>query len=90
MVEQRVRPAVATFFCGEPMTAGHTVIVGDGEVQHARARRVGIGEPGLDAMGRLDPGDELHQLAEPDGRAEVGHVVAEARCHRFEAFPRSL
>ncbi len=44
MVEQRDHAALATFFCGEPMTAGHTVILGEGEVQHARVRRVGLGE----------------------------------------------
>lgn len=44
MVEQRDHAALATFFCGEPMTAGHTVILGEGEVQHARVRRVGVGE----------------------------------------------
>ncbi|HEX6815273.1 MAG TPA: RsmE family RNA methyltransferase [Gemmatimonadaceae bacterium] len=44
MVEQRDRAALAAFFCPEPMTAGHTVILGEGEVQHARVRRIGIGE----------------------------------------------
>lgn len=44
MVDQRDRAALATFFYAEPMIAGHTVILGDGEVQHARARRIGIGE----------------------------------------------
>lgn len=44
MVEQRDRAALAAFFCPEPMAAGHTVILGEGEVQHARVRRIGIGE----------------------------------------------
>lgn len=44
MVEQRDRDALAAFFCPEPMEAGHTVILGEGEVQHARVRRIGIGE----------------------------------------------
>lgn len=44
MVEQRDRAPLATFFYGDPMAAGQTVILGDGEVQHARARRVGLGE----------------------------------------------
>lgn len=44
MVEQRDRAGLAAFFCPEPMAAGHTVILGEGEVQHARVRRIGIGE----------------------------------------------
>jgi len=44
MVEQRDRDALAAFFCPEPMEPGHTVILGEGEVQHARVRRIGIGE----------------------------------------------
>ncbi|HEX6809950.1 MAG TPA: RsmE family RNA methyltransferase [Gemmatimonadaceae bacterium] len=44
MVEQRDRTSLAAFFCPEPMAAGHTVILGEGEVQHARVRRIGIGE----------------------------------------------
>ncbi|HEV2180894.1 MAG TPA: RsmE family RNA methyltransferase [Gemmatimonadaceae bacterium] len=44
MVEQRDRDALAAFFCPEPMEAGRTVILGEGEVQHARVRRIGIGE----------------------------------------------
>lgn len=43
-MEQRDRAGVAAFFCPEPMAAGHTVILGEGEVQHARVRRIGIGE----------------------------------------------
>ena len=44
MVAQRDRDALAAFFCPEPMEPGHTVILGEGEVQHARVRRIGIGE----------------------------------------------
>lgn len=44
MVEQRDRDALAAFFCPESMEAGRTVILGEGEVQHARVRRIGIGE----------------------------------------------
>jgi 16S rRNA (uracil1498-N3)-methyltransferase len=44
MVEQRDRDALAAFFCPEPIEPGHTVILGEGEVQHARVRRIGIGE----------------------------------------------
>lgn len=44
MVEQRDCAGLAAFFCPEPMAAGHTVILGEGEVQHARVRRIGIGE----------------------------------------------
>jgi len=44
MVEQRDRAALAAFFCQDPMAAGHTVVLGEGEVQHARVRRIGIGE----------------------------------------------
>jgi len=44
MVEQRDRDALAAFFCPEPIEPGHTVIMGEGEVQHARVRRIGIGE----------------------------------------------
>ncbi len=44
MVEQRDHTGLAAFFCPEPMAAGHTVILGEGEVQHARVRRIGIGE----------------------------------------------
>lgn len=44
MVEQRDRAALAAFFCPEPVAPGHTVTLGEGEVQHARARRIGIGE----------------------------------------------
>ena len=44
MVEQRDRDALAAFFCPETIEPGHTVILGEGEVQHARVRRIGIGE----------------------------------------------
>lgn len=43
-MEQRDRTAVASFFCSEPMTAGRPVTLSEGEVQHARVRRLGVGE----------------------------------------------
>lgn len=43
-MEQRGRAPVATFFSSEPMVAGRITTLGEGEVQHARARRVGLGE----------------------------------------------
>lgn len=43
-MEQRDRTAVATFFCPEPMASGRVTTLGEGEVQHARVRRVGIGD----------------------------------------------
>lgn len=43
-MEQRDRTAVATFFTPEPMAAGRPTMLGDGEVQHARVRRVGVGD----------------------------------------------
>lgn len=43
-MEQRDRTAVATFFSPEPMAAGRPTTLGEGEVQHARVRRVGIGD----------------------------------------------
>ena len=43
-MEQRDRAAIATFFSAEPMAAGRPLTLGEGEVQHARVRRVGVGE----------------------------------------------
>ena len=44
MVEQRDRVAVATFFAGEPMSAGRVTTLGEGEAHHARVLRVALGD----------------------------------------------
>ena len=45
MVERADRTAVATFFAAGPIQAGSTVTLGEGEAQHARVRRIGLGAP---------------------------------------------
>lgn len=43
-MEQRDRAAVATFYTPEPMAAGRPVTLAEGEVQHARVRRIVLGD----------------------------------------------
>lgn len=44
MVEQRDRTPVASFFAGEPMSAGRVTTLGEGEAHHARVLRVALGD----------------------------------------------
>jgi 16S rRNA (uracil1498-N3)-methyltransferase len=75
MVEQRDRASLATFFCAESMAAGQIVILGDGEVQHARARRVGLGERVrlVDGAGGVATGSVV-RLAKAQASIEVETV----------------
>jgi len=43
-VELRDRPAVATFFAGEPMATGRVTTLGEGEAHHMRVLRLSLGD----------------------------------------------
>jgi 16S rRNA (uracil1498-N3)-methyltransferase len=45
VVEQRDRPAIATFFTSEPLAAGRTTALGETEAHHVNVRRMSIGDP---------------------------------------------
>lgn len=44
MVERNDQTAVATFMVSEPIVAGRTIALGEGEARHVLVRRIGIGE----------------------------------------------
>jgi 16S rRNA (uracil1498-N3)-methyltransferase len=45
MVERDDRPPVTTFFAGEPLIAGGTIVLGEGAAHHARVKRLAPGDP---------------------------------------------
>ncbi|MBA3557653.1 MAG: 16S rRNA (uracil(1498)-N(3))-methyltransferase [Gemmatimonadaceae bacterium] len=74
-MERVDRPAVVTFFSGEPLLAGRSVSLGADEAHHARVRRVDVGSRVriVDGSGSVAHGT-LVKLAKGQATADVDTV----------------
>ncbi len=78
MVELRDRPAVATFFAGEPMAPGRVTTLGESEAHHARVLRVALGDRVrlVDGAGAVGLG-QIVKVAKGGTMVEVENVDRE-------------